>query len=59
LAKRWACVEAGCDWEVVAADTDAIVPLAQRHIADAHGSFELEDMIEAVLEEVPAPREPA
>jgi hypothetical protein len=26
---------------------------AQRHIAEAHGSFELEEMIEDVLEDVP------
>ena len=54
VAKRWSCVEAGCDWSVVAPDVDAIVALAQAHIADAHGSFELEEMIEAVLEEVEA-----
>lgn len=52
MAKRWTCVEAGCDWAVVAADEETIILLAQRHIEDAHGSFELEEMIEAVLEEV-------
>ncbi|MEO9177117.1 MAG: hypothetical protein ABI317_16505 [Gaiellales bacterium] len=53
MAKHWSCVEAGCDWDVVAADTDTIVVLAQRHIEEAHSSFELEEMIEAVLEDVP------
>ncbi|MGL6278225.1 MAG: DUF1059 domain-containing protein [Gaiella sp.] len=52
MAVRWSCVEAGCDWAVTAPDAETIVPLVQAHIADAHGSFELEDMIEAVLEEV-------
>jgi len=37
----------------MAADADAIVPLVQAHIGEIHSSFELEDMIEAVLEDVP------
>ena len=57
MAKRWSCVEAGCDWDVVAPDTETIIALAQRHIEDAHSSFELEEMIEAVLEDVPDRRE--
>ena len=57
MAVRWSCVEAGCDWQVTAADADAIVPLVQKHIEEIHSSFELEDMIEAVLEDVPAGEE--
>jgi predicted small metal-binding protein len=53
MAKRWSCVEAGCDFVVTAPDEETIVPLAQEHIADVHSSFELEEMIEAVLEDVP------
>jgi predicted small metal-binding protein len=53
MAKRWSCVEAGCDFVVTAPDEETIVALAQEHIADAHSSFELEEMIEAVLEDVP------
>jgi predicted small metal-binding protein len=52
MAKRWSCVEAGCDWDVVAPDTEAIIVLAQQHIQEVHSSFELEEMIEAVLEDV-------
>lgn len=52
--KRWTCVEAGCDFELVAPDVAAAVEGAQKHIADAHSSFELEEMIEDVLEDVPA-----
>jgi predicted small metal-binding protein len=52
MAKRWRCVEAGCSWTVVTADTDSAVRAAQEHIATAHGSFELEEMIEDVLEDV-------
>jgi predicted small metal-binding protein len=52
-AKRWTCVEAGCSYELVAADVPSAIKGAQEHIADAHGSFELEEMIEDVLEDVP------
>ena len=52
-AKRWTCVEAGCSYELVAADVPSAVQGAQQHIAEAHGSFELEEMIEDVLEDVP------
>ena len=52
-AKRWTCVEAGCAYELTAADVPSAIQAAQRHIAEAHGSFELEEMIEDVLEDVP------
>ena len=50
--KRWTCVEAGCSYELVAPDVPLAVEGAQRHIAEEHGSFELEEMIEDVLEDV-------
>ena len=53
-ARRWTCVEAGCDYELVAPDAASAIEGAQRHIAEAHSSFELEEMIEDVLEDVPA-----
>jgi len=52
-AKRWTCVEAGCSYELVAADVPSAIQGAQQHIAEVHGSFELEEMIEDVLEDVP------
>jgi hypothetical protein len=45
-------VEAGCDFELVAPDVTSAVERAQRHIAEAHSSFELEEMIEDVLEDL-------
>jgi hypothetical protein len=51
--KRWTCVEADCSYVLVAADVPSAIEGAQRHIAEAHGSFELEEMIEDVLEDVP------
>ena len=53
MAKRWTCVEFGCDEEIVGPDVETVVELAQRHIEEVHSSFELEEMIEAVLEDVP------
>jgi predicted small metal-binding protein len=53
--KRWTCVEAGCSYELTAPDASAAVEGAQRHIAEEHGSFELEEMIEDVLEDVSDP----
>lgn len=55
MAKRWSCVEAGCDFSTTAAGTDEIVPVVQEHMRDAHASFELEEMIEDVLEDVDDP----
>lgn len=52
MAKRWTCVEARCGWTVIAADLDTVVSLVQEHIEVIHSSFELEDMIEAVVEDV-------
>ena len=52
VAKRWTCVEPGCEWSVVAPDTQTAVQRVQEHIAAVHGSFELEEMIEDVLEDV-------
>ena len=56
-AKRWTCVEAGCSYELVAADVPSAIEGAQEHIAEAHGSFELEEMIEDGLEDVSEPTE--
>lgn len=55
--KRWTCVEAGCSYELTAPDVPSAVEGAQRHIAEEHGSFELEEMIEDVLEDVSEPAE--
>jgi predicted small metal-binding protein len=55
VAKRWTCVEAGCTWTVVTPDSESAVHAAQEHIAAVHGSFELEEMIEDVLEDVDEP----
>ena len=50
--QEWRCLEVDCDYAVVGADEDAIAAAAMDHARIAHGSFELEEMIEDVLEEV-------
>ena len=55
--KRWTCVEPDCSYELTAPDVPSAVEGAQRHIAEEHASFELEEMIEDVLEDVPEPAE--
>lgn len=52
MAKRWTCVEPGCGCSVLAPDVETAVQRVQEHIATVHGSFELEEMIEDVLEDV-------
>ncbi len=45
VARAWRCLEAGCDEVVVAADDAQLVAAVNRHVGEAHGSFELEDVI--------------
>jgi len=44
-ARQYECLEAACGATIVAADEAALVEAVQRHMADRHGSFELEDVI--------------
>jgi len=45
MARRYECLEAGCGEEIVAADEPSLVDAVQLHMAEKHGSFELEDVI--------------
>ncbi len=45
MARQYECLEAGCGEVVVAADEQALVEAVQRHMAERHDSFELEDVI--------------
>ena len=49
--QRWTCVEAGCDYAAEAATAEDLVPAVMDHIREAHDSFELEEMILAVVED--------
>jgi predicted small metal-binding protein len=44
-ARQYECLDAGCGAVIVAPDEQALVEAVQRHMADQHGSFELEDVI--------------
>lgn len=50
--KRWECMEAGCSTVVTATDEDELVERVNAHIAKAHDSYELEDVILADAVEV-------
>jgi len=45
MAREYQCLEAGCDQRIVAPDVQSLVEAVQRHVADEHDSFELEDVI--------------
>jgi predicted small metal-binding protein len=45
MARRYECLEARCGEEIVAADEPSLIEAVQRHMAEKHGSFELEDVI--------------
>jgi predicted small metal-binding protein len=45
MPRQYECLDAGCGAIIVAADEQALVEAVQRHMDEAHGSFELEDVI--------------
>ena len=53
MARAWRCLEAGCDEVITAEDDERLVAAVNRHVDDAHQSFELEDVILDAAEDVP------
>jgi predicted small metal-binding protein len=45
MPRQYECLDAGCGTIIVAADEQALVEAVQQHMDEAHGSFELEDVI--------------
>jgi predicted small metal-binding protein len=45
MARQYECLDASCGATIVAPDEEALVEAVQRHMAEEHGSFELEDVI--------------
>jgi uncharacterized protein len=45
MPRRYECLDAGCGASIVAPDEQALVEAVQRHMAEEHDSFELEDVI--------------
>lgn len=52
MSRQYECLDAGCGELIVAADQQALVEAVQRHMAEAHDSFELEDVIVDMSTEV-------
>ena len=57
MAKRWHCLDVGCGAVVTAGSDEELVEAANAHMREAHGSYELEEMILAVAEEAKPVRE--
>ena len=57
MAREYQCLEAGCDQRIVAPDVRSLVEAVQRHVADEHDSFELEDVIIDMSTEVEGEKE--
>lgn len=43
--QRYECLEAGCGFEVEVQTEDELIEQVQRHMSEAHNTFELEDVI--------------
>jgi hypothetical protein len=52
-ARAWRCLEAGCDEVITAEDDEQLVAAANLHVAEAHDSFELEEVILDGAEDIP------
>jgi predicted small metal-binding protein len=56
MARQWQCLEIGCGEMVTAESDEELVEAVNAHVREAHGSYELEEMILAVAEDVPSER---
>jgi predicted small metal-binding protein len=54
MARQWQCLEVGCEEVVTAESDEELVEAANAHVREAHGSYELEEMILAVAQDAPA-----
>ncbi|MDX6583589.1 MAG: hypothetical protein QOI10_2773 [Solirubrobacterales bacterium] len=52
MTLAYRCLDAGCDVEIQAADERTLIEAVQAHVAEAHDSFELEDVIVDMATEV-------
>ena len=53
MARQWQCLEVGCGELVTAGSDGELVEAANSHVGEAHGSYELEEMILAAAEDAP------
>jgi predicted small metal-binding protein len=53
MARQWQCLEVGCREAITAESDEELVEAVNAHVREAHGSYELEEMILAVAEDAP------
>jgi predicted small metal-binding protein len=53
VARAWRCLESGCDAVITAEDDEQLVAAVNRHVTEAHASFELEEVILDAAEDAP------
>jgi hypothetical protein len=53
MARRFTCLEVGCETVVTAPDDDALVAAVNAHVRERHLSYELEEIILASAEDAP------
>ena len=52
MTLAYRCLDAGCDVEIRAVDESALIEAVQAHMAEAHDSFELEEVVVDMATEV-------
>jgi predicted small metal-binding protein len=50
--RRWECLEADCGVVVTADSDEELVAAVNAHVLEAHGSYELEEVVLAAAEDV-------
>ena len=53
MARRWECLEPECGATVTAPSDEELVAAVNAHVQEAHGSYELEEVILAAAEDEP------
>ena len=53
MARRWECLEVGCGTTVTAPSDEELVAAVNAHVREAHGSYELEEIVLAAAEDAP------
>ena len=59
MARRWRCMEAGCEFVVMAESDDELIEAVNAHVSEAHDSYELEEVVLAGAEDVTPEEEKA
>ena len=53
MARQWQCLEVSCGSVITAGSDEELVEAANEHVREAHGSYELEEMILAAAQDAP------